>query len=142
MGMIRTVRTTLIVGMLLVACAASGDDPTTPSNTSPTTIPGGTVPADASPVFVDSTDILLLESFPVQVVMRVTGNLPTPCHELVWEVEDDGSAISVTLASVTDPDMSCIQVLEPFEISIPLGSFESGAREVLLNGEHVGDFSI
>ncbi len=33
---------------------------------------------------------------------------------------------------------SCIQVLEPVELSIPLGSFESGVVPVRLNGEDVG----
>jgi hypothetical protein len=140
--MIRITRTLLLVSLLVVGCTTFGDAPTTPSNTPPTTVPGGTVPADASPVFVDSTDMLLRESFPVQVVLKVAGNLPTPCHEPVWEVEDDGTTISVILGSLADPDVVCIQVLEPFEVFITLGAFESGAREVVLNGEKVGEFSI
>jgi hypothetical protein len=36
----------------------------------------------------------------------------------------------------------CVQVLEPFELSIPLGDFESGSRSVTLNGEPAGDFEI
>jgi hypothetical protein len=30
----------------------------------------------------------------------------------------------------------------PTELSVPLGSFESGRRSVILNGEEVGDFEI
>jgi hypothetical protein len=140
--MMRTIRSFLIVAMLLIACGSPGDDPVDTNTTPSSTVTGGTIPANAVPVFIDTTDILLMESFPVQVALRVTGNLPTPCHEPVWEVDDDGSTISVTLRSVADPDVACVQVLAPFELSIPLGSFESGAREVTLNGENVGDFKI
>lgn len=130
----------------LLACGA-GSGPEDPvDDTTPTTTPSATVPDsipdDAGPVFVDSTDIILMESFPVQVALRVTGNLPTPCHELAYEVEDDGTTIAARLASVADPDAVCAQVLEPFEFSIPLGSFESGTRAVTLNGQPAGDFEI
>lgn len=141
--MMRTIRTFLILATLLVACSESSDDTVVSNTTEPSlTFSGGAIPANAGLVFVDTTDILLMESFPVQVALRVNGNLPTPCHEPVWEVDDDGSTISVTLASVADPNVACIQVLAPFELSIPLGSFESGARDVILNGGNVGDFEI
>jgi hypothetical protein len=32
--------------------------------------------------------------------------------------------------------------LEPFDVSIPLGDFESGTRVVTLNGDEIGDFEI
>lgn len=128
--------------LIAIACAAGPDDPVDSDGTSPPTTGPLVVPEDAGPFFVDSTDILLMESFPVQVALRVVGNLPSPCHQPVWEVEDDGEAIHVTLASVADADRVCTQVLVPAELSIPLGSFESGARNVILNGEEVGDFEV
>lgn len=128
--------------LITVACSDSPDEPVDSGDRpSPTTGPTG-VPVDASPFFVDSTDILLMESFPVQVALRVNGNLPSPCHQPVWEVEDDGEAIHVTLATVAADDRACTQVLVPTELSVPLGSFESGRRSVILNGEEVGDFEI
>jgi hypothetical protein len=39
---------------------------------------------------------------------------------------------------VVDPNVACIQMLSPFSVSIPLGSFETGQYTVLLNGEKVG----
>jgi hypothetical protein len=142
-------RTSILVGLALAlaACGAGGGGPDEPiDDTTPTTTPSvpvtDSIPDGAGPVFVDGTDIILMESFPVQVVLRVVGNLPTPCHELAYEVEDDGTTITVRLASVADPDAVCTQVLEPFEFSIPLGEFESGQRAVTLNGEPVGDFEV
>ncbi len=132
----------ILLAVLLSACGGGADEPVDSTTaTTPTTAPLE-IPDDAGPVFVETTDILLMESFPVQVALHVTGNLPTPCHQAVWEVEDDGTTIAVRLASVTDPDVFCAQVLEPFDISIPLGDFESGARVVTLNSEEIGDFEI
>lgn len=130
------------LALIALACAGSPDDPVDPDGRPEPTTGLSEIPADASPFFVDSTDILLMESFPVQVALRVNGNLPSPCHQPVWVVEDDGEAIRVTLASVADTDRACTQVLVPTELSIPLGSFESGARTVILNGEEAGDFEI
>jgi len=131
----------LVLTLLLAACGGA-DEPIDSTTPSPSTTAPGAIPDDAGPVFVETTDILMMESLPVQVALRVTGNLPTPCHRPVWEVEDDGTTIAVTLASVSDPDVLCAQVLEPFELSIPLGDFEAGSRVVTLNGEEIGDFSI
>jgi hypothetical protein len=94
------------------------------------------------PAFVDSTDILYLESYPVQVRLAVTGSLPTPCHEPVWAVAATGDAIAVTLWSEADADAVCASVLAPFEISIPLGAFERADLPVTLNGEDVGSVSV
>jgi len=93
-------------------------------------------------VYIDATEILNLESFPVQVRLVVRGALPTPCHEAVWEIEELGDAIHVSLWSEADPESACAQVMETFEVSIPLESFESSASPVLLNGEGVGRSAI
>ena len=136
----------LLIGLwlfvLLAACAGGADQPIDSTTSTPSTTPPTAIPDDAGPVFVDTSDILLMESFPVQVALHLTGNLPTPCHRAVWEVEDDGTTIAVRLASVTEPDVVCAQVLEPFEVSIPLGDYESGTRVVTLNGAEIGDFEV
>ena len=95
--------------------------------------PGG----EAGPVFVDETGLLVAESFPMQLSLTVVGNLPTPCHEPQWEVVETSEGIfEVTLSSVSTGE-ECIQVLEPVELRIPLGTSEGGPIEVLLNGEVV-----
>ena len=94
------------------------------------------------PVYVDSTEILYLESYPVQVQLLVRGSLPTPCHELAYDVQDHGDSIDVRLWSTIDLGQMCVQVLEPFELSIPLGSYETADLPVFLNGEEVGRIEI
>lgn len=108
------------------------------------TLPAGTHPVARGPVYADEVSLLQMESYPVQVVLLVRGSLPTPCHEVKWEVvgPDARGRIEVTLFSQADPSMACIQVLEPFEVSIPLGSYATGSFTVWLNGEQVGEFSL
>lgn len=144
----RSVPATTAPGDPITTLPDSGPSPTDPGTTLPdlgptpgepsTTHPNGIV----GPVFIDSTEILYLESFPVQVRLLVRGSLPTPCHEAQWAVEDEGWAIDVELWSVVLLGQVCAQVLEPFEVSIPLGSYESATTLVLLNGEQIGRLAI
>jgi hypothetical protein len=96
----------------------------------------------SGPVYVNTADLLILESYPSQFVLVVAGELPDPCHALrmkVGEPQEDGQ-IAVSLYSVRDPDMMCAAVLQPFDVNIPLGSFPSGMYQVYLNGEKVVEF--
>ncbi len=93
-------------------------------------------------VYISNTQILLLESFPVQVMVEVSGDLPSPCHELHWSSEDDGEKISVEVYSTVELGQVCAQVLSPFTVSIPVGSFSEGGRSVTVNEVVVGEFSI
>jgi hypothetical protein len=92
--------------------------------------------------FVEATDILVLESFPLQFQISLSGNLPTPCHELriVVDQPDANNDIAVDVYSVVDPDMICMQVLKGFQASVNLGSFPSGHYTVTVNGELSGEF--
>jgi hypothetical protein len=107
--------------------------------------PVGSVPASPvlgaspqEPVFVDSADIRYLDGFPVPVQLDVLGSLPTPCHVPAWEVAATPAGIDVHVWSVAEGSGLCSAVLEPFEASIPLGSFEAVSLPVRLNGTDVG----
>ena len=104
--------------------------------------PATTVEGEVGVVFADLVDIVYLESAPVQVRLEVSGSLPTPCHQAKWEVDDRGDLVEVSLWSEAIPGDVCAQVLEPFEASIPLGSFEAASLPVSLNGEVVGRLEV
>lgn len=127
-----------LFALALVMSACAGDDPGSSDGSTTTTKAGAVV----GPVFVDFTDILYLESFPVQVRLHIRGSLPTPCHQAQWDVEETDGGIEVTLWSVLALGQNCAQVLEPFEVTVPLGSFETADLPVLLNGEQIGRISI
>lgn len=61
-------------------------------------------------VYIDSQEILILESFPLQYQLHVKGSLPTPCHQLraVINEPEEQRQIRVELFSLVDPDMVCI----------------------------------
>jgi len=92
---------------------------------------------------VGESDILLLESYPVQVMLSLKGTLSTPCHHLRAKVSqpDTENRIQVELYSLYDPNEICIQVLQQFETNIPLGSYPAGSYTVWLNDKQVGDFT-
>jgi len=93
-------------------------------------------------VFINESGLLIRESFPPQITLSLSGDLPTPCHELRVEIKepDPENKINVEVYSVVDPDQVCIQVLEPFQANIDLGTIPSGHYTVWVNGEMVGEF--
>jgi hypothetical protein len=92
-----------------------------------------------SEVEIDSAILLMMESYPIRVSLALRGELPTPCHELVWEVvgPNEKNIIEVTTYAESDEGTFCIQMLEPFEHTIPIGEFTDLDFRVRLNGEDV-----
>jgi inhibitor of cysteine peptidase len=97
---------------------------------------------DIAYVDYDSTEIIVMESFPMQVALIIQGDLPTPCHELRWEVSDpdENKAIHVSVYSEVDASLRCAEMLESFEERIPLGDFEENGYSVWINDYEVGEF--
>ncbi len=121
----------LAIMTVLVALAASACwpfDTDTADSDEPTP---STTPVVSGPAFVEDVEFIFMESYPVQVRAIVTGNLPTPCHEVVWSL--DGTDLEIS--SAVDPGAVCAEVLEPFEVTIDVGSFESGDYTLTVNGE-------
>lgn len=119
-----------LIALLALVAAACGDAEA--SDTTDTTAADGT----RSPAYVESVEFQYLESYPVQVRAVVSGNLPTPCHELQWSLdESDPDAPVLEMWSTADPEAVCAQVLEPFEEVIPIGSYETGSYTLTLDGE-------
>jgi hypothetical protein len=137
----------LLAIALLAACAprsdnpVNSDDPITPKTDD--TIPR---PADSDltrgAVYLDTINLLTMESNPPQFSLALTGNLPTPCDQLRVAVSppDVENKIIIEVYSVSDPDAICAEVLKPFTENIPLGRFPSGHYTLWVNGEQVAEF--
>ena len=93
-------------------------------------------------VFIEEKGLLIRESYPPQISLSLSGNLPTPCNELrVQKGEpDETNNIQVDAYSVVDPNMMCTQVLKPFQASIDLGTLPAGHYSVYVNDEPAGEF--
>jgi hypothetical protein len=116
------------------------------STNEPVTNPFAPQPGDESlsrgTVFLNEASLIIRESFPPQISLTLAGDLPTPCNQLRVEVSpaDPENKIVVDVYSVVNPDEVCIQVIEPFEESIDLGTFPTGHYTVWVNGEMAGEF--
>ena len=142
--------------LVLAACASNGDTPVdsspsypNPSYPNPSDPPVNELAPKSSDggllrgeVYLDSTDLLIMESYPLQFMLVLNGNLPTPCHQLRVMIPppDEQNRIQVETYSVANPDEICIQVLQAFDANIPLGSFPAGKYTVWVNSAQVAEF--
>ena len=91
-------------------------------------------------VHIDSVDVLILESSPLQVQLGVSGYTSNPCVELLTPaVSRKDNVFTVVLAqsqSLLGPDVACIAVTDPFEIFISLDvlGLAAGTYTVRVNG--------
>lgn len=93
---------------------------------------------------VDSIEPVVDQGPPVQVSLRVLGNLNDGCTELdgVLQQRQDSSVL-VYLQVERPADAECIQVVTPFETTIQLeGEFLPGTYMVTVNDEAVTTFTV
>jgi len=148
-----------VVALLLIAAAACSPgaestatparaEPTaTPAEAKPTATPAGaeptTTPAKSGgatlsgTAAVGSIDLLMLESFPVQINVVAKGNLPDGCTTIdqVTHVRQ-GNTFKVTITTARPADRMCTQALVPFEQTIALDVYglKAGTYTVDVNG--------
>ena len=83
-----------------------------------------------APALIESVEVLIMESFPVQYSLRVVSGLPSACFSYGgYVLTRDGTTVRVEMTNwhPADPDLACAQVYGTVETSIPLGTnFESG----------------
>jgi hypothetical protein len=138
---------------ILVACGTNLNESVSPDLSYPNPSYPNELQADYLPkpddafltrgeAYIDSSDLLTLESYPLQFMLSLKGSTPTPCHQLrvLVNAPDVENKILVEVYSVTDPNKVCVQVLSPFEVNVPLGSFAPGYYVLLINGEQVAEF--
>jgi inhibitor of cysteine peptidase len=70
---------------------------------------------------VDSVEVIMLETFPVQIQLIVKGNLPDSCTTLDQVNQSrNGDIFNVTITTKRPADAVCATVLTPYEKTIPL----------------------
>ena len=73
---------------------------------------------------VGMVDAVILESWPLQVQARITGNLPDGCTT-IQRVESrlEGARFMITIYTQRDREAFCTQALVPFEEAHPLNVY-------------------
>ena len=86
---------------------------------------------------IEEIDILILESFPVQVNIIVKGYLPDSCTEIDKIVKNrDENIFSITITTIRPADVVCEHLPYFFEEVIPLDVYglRAGVYNVTVNG--------
>lgn len=89
----------------------------------------------AVPTVIESVDVRVLESFPPQLSVQITGYHPDSC-EFPVEVETTtvDNTITVEIYRNIPPNVRCAGESVPYETSINLGSFDPGDYTIDVNG--------
>lgn len=85
---------------------------------------------------VESTEIMVLESFPVQIHVIAKGYLPDGCTKIDRaEAKRDGNIFTVTITTKRPKDMMCTQAIVPYEKVVPLNVYglKAGTYDVNIN---------
>ena len=88
------------------------------------------------PAPIESVEVLILESFPVQYMLAVVSGLPNGCASFAgYRLERGGDTIRVEMVNwkPADPQVMCTEIYRTVETRISLGiDFESGRTYTLL----------
>jgi inhibitor of cysteine peptidase len=85
---------------------------------------------------VESIDILVLESFPVQINVLIDGYLPNPCYKITQiEKHREGNTFYVKLM-MKDSSLACIQIIQSYQevVALDVYGLSAGTYYVDVNG--------
>lgn len=84
---------------------------------------------------IEGVEALVLESFPVQINLQVTGSQPDGCElPVIVEQRREGNLITVEIYREMPMDLFCTMALVPYSAVISLeGGFESGTYTIKVN---------
>lgn len=133
---------TLMMSILLACQPVS---PVEPTQQSPEPTVSSPDPANSDfnseNVYVNNMQINIMESFPLQVSVTVSGNLPDGCTSIVKSTAtfDNKNTIEIHFYTDRPKDLMCTQALVPFEETIPLEVYGLPAGKYTINVYQLSD---
>jgi inhibitor of cysteine peptidase len=94
-----------------------------------------------SDAYVEALDILIMESFPAQVNVLVSGYLPDGCvelHEIAVERQQSTFILTLTSRRPTG-EIACTEALVPFEETVPLDVYGLEAGTYMVVAQDVAE---
>lgn len=136
----------LSIALTFIAAACSSTPTATPEPAATNTaVPNTPVPAATTgEAAVDSIQLVILESFPVQVNVIARGYLPNNCTTIDdVNVVQDGAGFTVSIMTRQNNASNCTETEVPFEeiVSLPVDGLPAGTYTVAVNG-NMGSFSL
>lgn len=139
---------TAVTAQTPVAAPAATDTPVsavvatnTPAPADETGNAGGQVMPDTGAAVVERLDVRILESFPVQVHVVLTGYLPDGCTTInATEAVQEGTTFRIRLTTTRPADAICTQAITPFEetVALDVAGLAAGTYQVAANDLAVG----
>jgi hypothetical protein len=105
-------------------------------------LPAVTSAGMASEVMIHSDHVYVPKGFDANdnsIEVIVTGVLPNTCHRRptgTVKLVDEKILIGMTATKISGPDVSCIQALVPYIISVPLGRLKEGRYLIGINPDN------
>lgn len=138
-------RMTLIISFLLLigllaACTPDEETAAPQPTSTPVATPGAEIPEEeivTNEAMVETVDVLIMESMPVQVAVEITGNLPDGCTTIdTIEATREGTTFTINIITRRDPLALCTEALVPFgeRVSLDVVGLESGTYTVNVIG--------
>lgn len=97
------------------------------------------------PAKIDSIELLTISTYPVQILVSVSGYFPSACYALGQIFKRrEGNRFEVAVNQVELQTLvACTQALVPFQITIPLDVYglEKGSYQVIVNNQS-GSFEL
>lgn len=139
----------LLAALLLAACGqepntvppANLDDPVSSEDTpAPAETPQGDVIREENAI-VEEMEILIMESFPLQVSVHVEGQTRDGCTTVdeTWAEQVDENTFEVHILTVRPEDAMCTEALVPFEVNVPLDVYGLPAGTYTVNVYELSD---
>jgi hypothetical protein len=107
--------------------------------------PYAPLPGDArlqiDTVYLNSSELQTVSTFPPEYMLVLQGSLPTPCHALRVKISpsEETNTLTINVYSVTDSNTVCTQVLQPFSAEVPIRNLIPIRYKVVLNGEEIAE---
>ncbi len=123
-----------LLAMILSACSLAGNSPTLPA-TLP--VPTSQTQTDRREAQVQSVEIQVLQTDPIQVKAIINGSLTESCATLgEYQVQYASNTFQINLPMVIPADQDCIPVVTPFKTTILLDTsgVPAGTYTVIANG--------